>query len=117
MATYRISVGKRHRITPRHIVGALANEGGLAREDFGRIEIRTTHSLVDLPADLPPEVWKALGATRISGQRIELRLGDGGGDFTPRPRGARSGHAHGKQRPYSDARPPRGKAAKPRRKG
>ena len=77
MATYRISVGRRHRIAPRQIVGALANEGGLAREDFGRIEIRAAHSLVDLPADLPPAVWKALATTRISGQRIELRLDQG----------------------------------------
>ena len=29
MATYRIAVGKRHRVEPRQIVGALANEGGL----------------------------------------------------------------------------------------
>ena len=77
LATYRISVGKRHRITPRQIVGALANEGGLSREEFGRIEIRATHSLIELPADLPPAVWKALGSTRISGQRIELRLDQG----------------------------------------
>ncbi len=112
LATYRISVGKRHRIAPRQIVGALANEGGLAREDFGRIEIRTTHSLVDLPADLPPEVWKALASTRISGQRIELRL-DQGGDAGLRPKRGRGGEIHGKRRPASDARPKQGK---PRRK-
>ncbi|MGC3953583.1 MAG: DEAD/DEAH box helicase [Propionicimonas sp.] len=103
MATYRISVGKRHRIAPRQIVGALANEGGLAREDFGRIEIRTTHSLVDLPADLPPAVWKALAATRISGQRIELRLDQGAerpGRFKPdrSPAKAKSGKPRTKLR-------------------
>ena len=30
MATYRIAVGKRHKVEPRQIVGALANEGGLS---------------------------------------------------------------------------------------
>ena len=40
MATYRISVGKRHKVEPRQIVGAIANEGGLSREDFGAIAIR-----------------------------------------------------------------------------
>ena len=29
MATYRIAVGKRHKVEPRQIVGAIANEGGL----------------------------------------------------------------------------------------
>lgn len=104
MATYRISVGRRHRIAPRQIVGALANEGGLAREDFGRIEIRAAHSLVDLPADLPPAVWKALAATRISGQRIELRL-DQGGEGHGRP---------GSDKRRSQSGDPRSKPRKPR---
>ncbi len=52
MATYRIAVGKRHKVEPRQIVGALANEGGLSRGDFGAIQIRPEFSLVELPADL-----------------------------------------------------------------
>ena len=72
MATYRISVGRRQRVQPRMIVGALANEGGLRSQDFGRIDIRSDHSLVDLPADLPDDVVEKLRKTRISGQLIEL---------------------------------------------
>ena len=71
-APYTIAVGRRHRVEPRQIVGALANEGGLSREDFGRIDIRGDHSVVELPARLPAEVWKALKSTRISGKLIEL---------------------------------------------
>ncbi len=51
LATYRIAVGKRHKVEPRQIVGAIANEGGLERSDFGHIDIRGDHSLVELPAD------------------------------------------------------------------
>ena len=72
MATYRIAVGKRQHVEPRQIVGALANEGGLQREDFGRIEIRPDHSLIELPAELPPGARDRLRSTRISGQLIEL---------------------------------------------
>ena len=46
MAPYRIEVGKRHRVEPRQIVGALANEGGLSRDDFGHIQIRPDFSIV-----------------------------------------------------------------------
>ena len=35
MATYRIAVGKRHKVEPRQIVGALANEGGLTAATSG----------------------------------------------------------------------------------
>lgn len=73
MTTYRIAVGKRQRVEPRQIVGALANEGGLQRDDFGAIQIRPDFSLVELPADLPADVFDRLSGTRISGRLIELR--------------------------------------------
>ncbi|HEY2645120.1 MAG TPA: DEAD/DEAH box helicase [Galbitalea sp.] len=78
LASYRIEVGKRQRVEPRQIVGALANEGGLSRDDFGHIDIRPDFSLVELPADLSRETLDKLSATRISGKLIELRPDRGG---------------------------------------
>jgi len=72
-ATYRVSVGKRHRIGPGAIVGAIANEGGLHRSDFGHIAIGPDFSLVELPVKLPHATLKKLEQTRISGVLIELR--------------------------------------------
>src|SRR6516225_2619522 len=71
--TYRISVGKRHKIGPGAIVGAIANEGGLHRSDFGHIAIGPDFSLVELPAKLPRATLKKLEQTRISGVLIDLR--------------------------------------------
>ncbi|MEV1132032.1 DEAD/DEAH box helicase [Agromyces sp. NPDC049794] len=84
MATYRIAVGRRHKVEPRQIVGALANEGGLNREDFGAIQIRPEFSLVELPADLPGETLARLEGTRISGRLIELRPDTGAPRRRPR---------------------------------
>jgi ATP-dependent RNA helicase DeaD len=72
-ATYRISVGKRHKIGPGAIVGAIANEGGLHRSDFGHIAIGPDFSLVELPVKLPQATLKKLEQTRISGVLIDLR--------------------------------------------
>ncbi|AFM18597.1 DNA/RNA helicase, superfamily II [Mycolicibacterium chubuense NBB4] len=72
LATYRIAVGKRHKVAPGAIVGAIANEGGLHRSDFGHISIKMDHSLVELPAKLSPKTLKALENTRIQGQLIHL---------------------------------------------
>jgi ATP-dependent RNA helicase DeaD len=77
MASYRIEVGKRHKVEPRQIVGALANEGGLSREDFGAIKILPDFSIVDLPADLSNDVFSKLELTRISGKLIEIRPDNG----------------------------------------
>ena len=73
MATYRIDVGKRHKIGPGAIVGAIANEGGLHRSDFGHIAIHSDFSLVELPAKLSRDTQKALEKTRISGVLINLQ--------------------------------------------
>jgi len=105
MSTYRIEVGKRHKVEPRQIVGAIANEGGLSREDFGHIKILPDFSLVDLPANLTGDVLDRLKGTRISGKLIEIRA-DRGGAHTggARKDGART------DAPRTDARgdrPPR----------
>ncbi|GAA5095870.1 DEAD/DEAH box helicase [Microbacterium yannicii] len=120
-ATYRIAVGKRQRVEPRQIVGALANEGGLRRDDFGAIKIMPDFSLVELPANLPREALDRLADTRISGQLIELRPDSGRpqrrSDSASGPRrddrgsGSRS-YGDSSTRPSYDDRPPR----KPRHK-
>lgn len=77
LVKYRLAVGRRHRVEPRQIVGALANEGGLRREDFGQIDIRPEFTLVELPADMPGSVLDKLSGTRIGGKLIEMRLDQG----------------------------------------
>jgi ATP-dependent RNA helicase DeaD len=77
LAPYRIEVGRRHRVEPRQIVGALANEGGLSREDFGAIDIKLDFSIVELPAEMSRATLDKLAATRIGGKLIELQLDRG----------------------------------------
>ncbi|MEH3138627.1 MAG: DEAD/DEAH box helicase [Mycobacterium kyogaense] len=72
LATYRIAVGKKHKAMPGAIVGAIANEGGLHRSDFGHIAIKLDYSLVELPANLSRETLKKLENTKIQGQLIHL---------------------------------------------
>ncbi|MBX9470420.1 DEAD/DEAH box helicase [Microcella sp.] len=103
LAPYRIEVGRRHRVEPRQIVGALANEGGLSREDFGAIDIKLDFSIVELPVDMPRETLDKLAATRISGKLIELQL-----DRGPRKRAERGyGGGNAGDRDDRPARKPR----------
>lgn len=83
---YKIQVGKRHRVEPRQIVGALANEGGLDRRDFGKITIRPDYSIVELPARLTDDQWERLKSTRISGKLIELAKDYGPPNRSRKPR-------------------------------
>ncbi|MCT9619927.1 DEAD/DEAH box helicase [Curtobacterium sp. C2H10] len=107
MTAYRIEVGRRHRVEPRQIVGALANEGGLRRDDFGAIQIRPDFSIVELPADMDAGVLDRLTDTRISGKLIEIkpdRRGGGGGGARRYDRDDRGPRAGGRDR---DDRGPR----------
>ncbi|WP_353111300.1 DEAD/DEAH box helicase [Microbacterium sp.] len=114
---YRIEVGRRHRVEPRQIVGALANEGGLGRDDFGAIAIKPDFSIVELPSNLDPTVLDKLRDTRISGRLIEIKLDRG----APNRRAPRDGDRRPSEgtrgrrddRPERDDRPPR----KPRHRG
>ncbi|GAB3275863.1 DEAD/DEAH box helicase [Parasphingorhabdus pacifica] len=96
--TYRVEVGRRNRVTPSALVGALANEGGLASKNIGHIDIRAEHTLIELPADLPEELLRRLGKTQVAG------------------RGLRIARAEGEIVNRRPQRPPRDKA-RPQRKG
>nr|WP_249522085.1 DEAD/DEAH box helicase [Microbacterium sp. ER1] len=119
---YRIEVGRRHRVEPRQIVGALANEGGLGRDDFGAINIRPDFSIVELPANLDPAVLDKLRDTRISGRLIEIAPDRGPG--ARRGSSSRDGDGRGRPARYDrnnrrdrDERPPhRDREEKPFRK-
>ena len=86
-ATYRIAVGRRQRVMPGSIVGAIANEGGLSSSQIGGIDIRADHTLVELPAELSKDQWRALSKTRIGGELIHLELDKGRRPSSDRPSG------------------------------
>lgn len=76
MERYRIEVGNQHEVMPGNIVGAIANEAGLDSQYIGRITIHDDHSLVDLPADMPKDIFNDLKKTRVAGQALKIsRLG------------------------------------------
>jgi len=75
--TYRIDVGHNQRVRPGAIVGAIANEAGLDSTHIGHIDIRTDHTLVELPADVPGPVVKRLQRARVAGRPMALRRASG----------------------------------------
>ncbi len=103
---YRIAVGRRQHVEPRQIVGALANEGGLSRGDFGRIEIKSAFSLVELPANLPRDTMRRLASTRISGVLIDLKPDQKPRAAGRKPSGSKpSGNTPAGQQPHRKSKP------------
>ena len=84
---YRIDVGHEHGVKPGNIVGAIANEAGLAGEHIGHISIEKNFSLVDLPVGMPREILMDLKKVRVCGRPMKISL-DGKPD---EPRKTKSG--------------------------
>ncbi len=102
-ATYRIAVGRRQKVSPGAIVGAIANEGGLTRADFGNISIRDDFTLVELPEDLDNDTLAMLKHTRIGKYPIDIRRDQG----PPGQRGGRKSGGYKGKKDHWGKRPPR----------
>ena len=71
--TFTMDVGRVHGVMPKDIVGAIANEGGLASRQIGAIRLYDTYSTVELPASLGRDFFKSLSGTWVRGQKMNLQ--------------------------------------------
>lgn len=92
---YRIEVGREHGATPQNIMGAIANEAGIEGRYIGRIEIYDQYSTVDLPDQMPPEIFQHLKRVRVRQQMLNISRLDGAEPDRKRPARPRSERAPG----------------------
>jgi len=59
-------------VKPGNIVGAIANEAGLAGEHIGHISIEKNYSLVDLPVGMPRDIFMDLKKVRVCGRPMKI---------------------------------------------
>ncbi|MBD1554906.1 DEAD/DEAH box helicase [Pseudomonas sp. C2L12B] len=72
-ARCRTALGARDGIAAKNLLGAILNEGGLARDAIGRIQVRESFSLVELPEDGLDRLLTKLKDTRVAGKQLKLR--------------------------------------------
>ncbi|HEY5800674.1 MAG TPA: DbpA RNA binding domain-containing protein, partial [Burkholderiaceae bacterium] len=81
--TFRIAVGHNHGVKPGNIVGAIANEIGMDGKLIGRIEIYDDYTLLDLPNDIPQDLFDHLKSVRVAGQQLQIEADNGSGAPAP----------------------------------
>ncbi|KTT29331.1 DEAD/DEAH box helicase [Pseudomonas rhizoryzae] len=69
----RTALGARDGIAAKNLLGAIINEGGMDREAIGRIQIRDSFSLVELPEEGLERLLTKLKDTRVAGKALRLR--------------------------------------------
>ncbi|MGK2933243.1 MAG: DEAD/DEAH box helicase [Solirubrobacterales bacterium] len=65
--------GKGSGVTPRDLLGAITNEGGLDRDRVGAITIKQNFSLVAVFAEDADDLVRKLRASRIKGRKVKVR--------------------------------------------
>ncbi len=68
-----INAGREAGVSPKDLVGAIANEAGIPGRDIRGIEITERFSLVEIPEDAAEHVIESLNGARLRGRRINVR--------------------------------------------
>jgi ATP-dependent RNA helicase DeaD len=95
-----VGVGERDGVRAGDLVGAIAGETNIPGSSVGRIDIRDTFSIVEVPADLAERVIRAVNGTTIKGRGARVDY-DRGADRAAK-------RATGPRREGGDRPPPRG---------
>jgi len=66
--------GRMGGITPRDLVGAIANEAGVPGTDIGMIDISDRFSLVEVPEEVADYVVDSMASSRLKGRKVTVRL-------------------------------------------
>lgn len=74
MTSIILSIGKKDKITPAHIVGAIAGESGLPASILGRIDINDKVTSVAVPNAHLEAIVRSLEGVKIKGKKVTLRL-------------------------------------------
>ena len=80
-----LSVGERDGLTPGDLLGAITGEADVPGETVGKIEIKESHTLVDIQDTVAQKVIRAINGTTIRGRAVRAdadrgpRTGRGGG--------------------------------------
>jgi len=73
MARIFIGAGREAGVRPQDLVGAIANEAGVAGAQIGAIQIADRFSLVEVPEDVVEQVVRALGKSTLRGKKVIVR--------------------------------------------
>lgn len=68
-----IGAGRKLKVRPGDIVGAIANEAGLEGSRIGAIQVFDRHSIVEVPESHADDIVATLSAAKIKGKKLQVR--------------------------------------------
>ena len=74
MSRLFVNAGKADGMTPRDLVGSIANESGISSDQIGKIELRDTHSIVEISTPVAEQVASKMNGITVRGKRLTMRV-------------------------------------------
>ena len=68
-----VGAGRKAKMRPGDLVGAIANEVGIDAGSIGAIQISDAYSTVEVPEEIAEDIIAALKATKIKGLKVPVR--------------------------------------------
>ncbi len=102
MVSLFASVGAREGVRPADLVGMITSKAGVAGSDVGRIDIRESHSTIEVASGVADQVIDRASGTIVKGRRALLK---------------RDERPHREERPSREGRPGGGRGDRPFREG
>jgi ATP-dependent RNA helicase DeaD len=108
------SVGARDGLRVGEVVATIGNDGGVPSAQVGKVDIRDTHTIVEVAPAVAAQVVEKLTGKTMAGRRLVVRPDQSPTDAAPRSRSGPGG-PRSEGRPRSDRpRPDRPRSDRPR---
>ncbi len=104
---FRMNVGRNQRADPRWLLPLLCRRGHITKSEVGVIRIAANETAFEIPRAVAARFQAALRRSEHAEDDGDLRIEPMKGAPRPDPRGAASGHAHGRPHRPRPARPSR----------
>jgi hypothetical protein len=73
MQRYRLDVGKKQRVDFELLQNLLINESGVDRNNIKNVSIRNDYTLLELPDDMPSDIFLHLKNIDINGYKLNIK--------------------------------------------
>jgi DbpA RNA binding domain len=73
LVRYRLDVGYQHKVTQDEIKIVLVEESGVDIKNIANLRIQDTYTLIDLPDEMPQEIFHHLKLVEINQQKLDIR--------------------------------------------
>ena len=73
LVRYRLDLGSQHQVSLAELKKILVEESGVDINNIANVRIQDSYTLIDLPDEMPQEIYHHLKSIEVNGQKLDIR--------------------------------------------